>query len=80
MIKLKTPIIETHTFADIPESIAGYNLEITDKRETDSTCTVYDSEMVFVDNGIVFSNEAIEANTDEIIDEVPVEIETEIFE
>ena len=79
MIKLKTPIIETHTFSDIPAVMAGYHLEITDKRETDSTCNVYDADIVFVDSGLVYSNESIDTNTEEEFELITnvEEIETE---
>lgn len=80
MIKLKNPIIKIGTAIDIPDFLAGYYLGITDAREMESVCSVYDQDKQFVDSGCIYSNESIEANTDEIIEEIPVEVETEVSE
>ena len=80
MIKLKNSIIKTGTTIDIPDFLSGYYLAITEARETESVCSVYDQNKQFVDSGCIYSNESIEANTGEIIEEIPVEVETEVSE
>lgn len=75
MIKLKNPIIATGTDIDIPDFLAGYYLEITETREFESVCSVYNTEKQFVDSGCIYSNISIETNTAEIVEETYIEVE-----
>ena len=64
MIKLKNPIVATGSVIDSPDFLAGYYLKIDDKRETESSCSVYDQEQALVGSGCIYSNESIEINTE----------------
>ena len=70
MIKLKDTIIVIGSDIDIPDFLAGYYLDITEVRDLESVCSVYDTEKVFVDSGCIYSNESIKANTQENVDEI----------
>ncbi len=75
MIKLKNPIIATGTDIDIPEFLNDYYLSVTEQREFESVCTVYDTEKQFVGSGCIYSNISIETNTAEIVEETYIEVE-----